>query len=194
MALASSPTTVIVDGNILDIETGEILGFIDPEGTAVYYTSEQITWTPTDEAGVTWYFKKRESKVATLRGLQEVKAKRMKELDAKIAAAQSAIESFDRFFLPHVVEVAKNVVGEGKKWATAYGTLKYSSTKRKLSVADEDQAILWAKFNCPGAVKVSERFLISEVPSELKAKALEDGEQIPGLEVQEATSTPVVEQ
>jgi len=162
---AAAPVTEIIDGYICDAETGEVLGLAEePEQFRVQ-----------DEDSCNWVLKlmlNAEAELiaidnspevlaadAVLRNAAEIRKKKQKKLDW-----------LHKRFDAELGEFAKQQL-EGKKertFKTILGSIALRVVRGGLRVADELAAIRWAYMAAPEAVKVTEKFLISEVPADTK--------------------------
>ena len=159
-------TTVVIDGYIVDVETGEIVGVESPEGFAVR-----------DEDSAKWVLERFLDSDANIAKAEAV----VRNAQAILKRAKSRREWLERRFLPELAEYAKANLPKGSKtYSTEYGAVSFRATAAKLKVVDEGQALSWAKQNAPEAVKVEESILVSKLPKGL----VEDAPQ--GFEVVEA--------
>jgi hypothetical protein len=71
---------------------------------------------------------------------------------------------------------AANLSGKTRSLTLGLLKLAFRSVPGRVTAPDADAALAWARANCPEAVKVSESFLISKVPSDLLDSAIAAGE------------------
>lgn len=151
--------TTVIDGLIINVLTGEIVGEEKPE------------FRVTDEASAEWVLEKILNAEADA-AREQIKLNAVKErLEANIKASKARAEFFTTKYANDLEDFARTQL-EGAKTRTlklTWGSLSFRTTKGGLRVADPEKALAWAKDNAPEAVKVSESFLISQVPDETKA-------------------------
>lgn len=157
--------TIIIDGMIVDADTGEVIGLAKQE------------FKVQDEESFNWVMKKilnEESKIAAIDNSVEVK-----QAQAIIANAESMKKDAQRRldwllsrFSAEIGEYARPQLTKGSKsLKTIFGTVAFRTKKAALKVIDEEKAIAWARAMAPTAIKVKESFLISELQGEQREKA-----------------------
>lgn len=99
---------------------------------------------------------------------------------AMIEAAQSEVESAESFFLPMLEAWAReHPPRRGKTIRLPTGALSFRTVPGGPRVVNEDDALDWAEFHLPAAVKVSKKVMASVLKEHYQAT----GELPPGVEV-----------
>jgi len=62
---------------------------------------------------------------------------------------------------------------KAKTWTCPYGTVAFRTLAPKIAVESEDAALVWARKNCPAAIKLKESILVSQLPEPIKTAMLE---------------------
>ena len=147
--------THIQDGYVIDSETGEAIGVVEP------YARFEVT----NDSSANWVMEKFMD-CDTLEGaLTARKAALLKNMDSQIAAVQQRkaylkhrFEGDLRDFLRIKMKSMKS-----KFWQGDFGRLSVRKTPGSIEVLDRVGALEWAKANVPSAVKVAESVLVSEL-------------------------------
>jgi hypothetical protein len=66
---------------------------------------------------------------------------------------------------------------KAKTWTCPYGTVAFRTLAPKIAVESEDAALVWARKNCPSAIKLKESILVSQLPEPIKTAMLEQPDQ-----------------
>lgn len=157
--------TVVIDGLVIDVETGEVLGHESP------------TFAVTDQASAEWVLARFLDADADIAKAEAI----VRNAQAILKRAKSRRASLEGRFLPELAEYAKqNLPKGGKTFSTMYGAVSFRATPAKVRVVDEEAALAWARANAPEAVKVEESILVSKLPKDLVEEAPQ------GFEVVEA--------
>lgn len=155
--------TVEQDGFIIDTESGEVLGLATQE------------FHVTDEASADWVLKKlteSEAEIIKLNLMLESVAER---LASERKAAERKVEWLKARFGAELEQFAKENLPKGKRtWKGTWGEVSFRTSPARLEVTDEETAIKWAERNCPSAVKVSKKFLKSELSTGFMGLASEN--------------------
>ena len=147
--------THIQDGYVIDSETGEAIGVVEP------YARFEVT----TDSSADWVLEKFMD-CDTLEGaLTARKEALVKNMDSQIAAVQQRkaylkrrFEGDLRAFLHEKMKSMK-----AKFWQGDFGRLSVRKTPGSIEVLDRVGALEWAKANVPSAVKATESVLISEL-------------------------------
>lgn len=144
---------VVIDGLIIDLESGEIIGQECPE------------FRVTDEASAEWVLEKIMNAEADA-ARDRLKLKAVAErLEASIKASEKRAEWFRARYGNELEEFAKERL-EGAKTRTlklTWGSISFRTVKGGLRVANPEAALEWAKQFAPEAVKVTEAFQITKL-------------------------------
>lgn len=151
--------TEVIDGYIIDIESGEILGLAQPE------------FHVTDEDSANWVLEKIMDEEVDMVRL-ETKLKALQEnIQSQIQTKQRRAEWLRMKFGPELEQFARKQL-EGQKAKTLkmdYGQLSLRTVKGGLRVKDADAALMVAKLRgWDNAIKVKETFQISGLTDEQK--------------------------
>lgn len=151
------------DGWLIDPDTGEVVGaygWMDkPE-----VEDEQDLWL------VQKQLLKIDSMIigekAQMRHIVEMCEKRIKSLERRK-------EWIEHKYGPSAFALAKTLLPKGRKTYTSpYGEIAYRSTKDRLVIDDQTQAVQWAKLAAPESVKKVEAVMVSRIPAEVMHKIL----------------------
>lgn len=171
-------TEVMHDGFRIDPDTGEILGTEKPE-----------EWVPTTEKEVDWVMKKIfDAEAAEKHHLDRIEI--LTQNIQEMAKEEKRKADFLRYRYGGAIEhFAKNELEskKGKTLKMTYGQLSFRSSKGGLKVAIPSDVIEWARENAPNAIKITEKFLISDLTPEQR-KLAEESEN-PGFEIVEPSET-----
>lgn len=150
---------VLVDGVWYDAETGEALSLDAKPGFQV-----------TDEASADWVLERIMNAETEKARLETKRRAVIENLDRQVADAQRRVDGLHYRFDNELAHYAAGEL-EGKKTRTlnlAYGRLSFRTVKGGLRVKDQDEALEWARQECPEAVAVKLSFSISAVPEPMK--------------------------
>ena len=154
--------TAIIDGLIINLETGEVIG------------QEQPEFRVTDEASAEWVLERIMNAEADA-ARDRLKLKAVAErLEAAIKASEKRAEWFRGRYGSELEEFAR-VRLEGAKTKTlklTWGSISFRSVKGGLRVSDPEAALKWAKQYAPESVKVSESFQITKLPDKWREDLL----------------------
>lgn len=166
------------DGYRVDPETGEVLGF-DSE-------------TPTDFIPFMDFVLQRraqaEARAAGLTAEMNLLVAGIKErFETRIAEQTRKVEWLDAQHGPAIQKWAHEQIegGKAKSVKTAWATLGFRASREKMEVLDPQVALDWAKDNCPEAVRIEEKLLVSAIPDDLKTGELSGLEYHPAGERQD---------
>ena len=167
---------VVVDEDtmtLINTETGEVVGYAD---------------LPPEDLGdvdlAKWIGEKRAWHKGKAEGLKAEKQVWLdtinKRYDTQIKRHDSALKWFETTYYQFLFELAKRMIGAGKKRSVAVGLLllKLRKTSAKTEVLDSEKAIAWLKgAGLSEAVKTTESVLVSMLPDEVKAKLTKPSNQ-----------------
>ena len=185
----AAPALTEIDGVLYDTETGELVGYVAPDGGQIL---DSAVAPVIDESFANWILRKMLARKARIQSAKIAKTEaedrnraifdalldKMSKTpeflaDTEIIACCDKIveregreyDFFERRFAPELARFAQSVLtGSKRTWASPFGSLSLRKTGEKLKVADEKKFIAWAKVNCPDAVKTVESALISKLP------------------------------
>lgn len=152
-ALQPEATTVI-DGLIINLETGEVVGQERPE------------FQVTDEASAEWVLERIMNAEADA-ARDRLKLKAVAErLEAAIKASEQRAEWFRNRYGTELEEFARGRLEDAKTKTLklTWGSISFRTVKGGLRVSDPEAALAWAKQYAPESVKVSESFQITKLP------------------------------
>ena len=166
--------TEVIDGFIVD-ELGEIVG----------HTSFADGFHVTDRSGAEWVLRKIMEADAQIVAMDIMAKAIMDNIDRDRKRQQQRRAFFEARYGAEVIAYAKaNLKGKSKTWTCPYGSVSFRSTKPSIEITDEEKAIAWVKtLAIPGAIKVTEKLLLSEVKEKLLADPPTPGH---GIEVKAA--------
>lgn len=153
---------IFVNGLAVDPETGEVLGLeIEHE--------QRLPFHIHDLSSAEWFLEKLQEEELDLAALEARVAILLENTKRLRAQKQKRVDWLRMRFVPELREWARAELA-GKKQrsiATVFGRISFRKVPAKLKVVDEQEALRWAKEFVPKAVKTTEHFLVSEVPSSL---------------------------
>ena len=158
---------VVIGEFAIDQATGEIVGLVDDGGNLIPEIEARRRFQVNDHRSLEWAI----GKLFRFRVEQAALATRIANLQkqAKVIANQ------EKYFMDFVgadmaFQVSKEVNGGKKRSiATEWGTVGFRATQGSIKVVDQAQAVVWAKDNCPEAIKVLETIVVTPL------KGMEDG-------------------
>lgn len=145
--------TAVLDGLIIDLDSGEVLGVVT-EGFRV-----------TDEASADWVLERIASAEADALRDRALLASVAERLEAKIKASERRAEWLRSRFGPELEEFARAGL-EGSKSKTlklTWGSLSFRSKPAALKIVDQEKAVKWAEMFDHEAVKVEKRVLVTKM-------------------------------
>lgn len=154
-ATAAAPVaTIVLDGVIVDAETGEVVGLEKPE------------FTVTDESSAEWVLERiMEAELDAYREGMKLRAL-SENVQIKINRANARAEWLRARFATELEEFARKKVegSKSKTWSSPFGKLSFRTVKGGLRVLDKDLALAVAKSRgYTEAIKVTEEFQISKL-------------------------------
>jgi phage host-nuclease inhibitor protein Gam len=180
----SPETTMVIDGMIVDVATGEVVGVDAPEDFYVH-----------DEDSFNWVMSKMldaDSRVASILTSPEVvRAKAIIANAERITKdAQNRKTWFETRFGHELARYAKAQMdgGKSKTFKTVLGAISFRTKKGGLRVEDKEKALETAQFNgWTNAIKYTEEFQISKLdPAQ---KELAEAKLLPGFTVEPDSET-----
>lgn len=158
---------------LINVTTGEVVGYqeIAPEDVG-------------DIDLAKWVGDRRTYHKAKLEGIKAEKQLWIDTInsryDARIKRHEGAIKWLETTYEDFLFQLAKRLIGTGKKRSVAVGMLllKLRKTSAKTEVLDEEKALAWLKkAGVTEAVKVKESVLVSMLPDDLKQKLVKESNQ-----------------
>jgi phage host-nuclease inhibitor protein Gam len=158
-------TQTIVDGFIVDPETGEILGHIE----------QPSEFHVTDCDSADWVLKRMLEAQTAIEAIKANSQRLIKQHERQLEWLKFRFESELEEFAQKELEGQKT-----KSLILNYGQLRFRTVPPSYKVSEE--AIPWLEEKCPEAVKVTKAPLITKVPKPLLDEAYQEG--IPGVWLQ----------
>lgn len=166
MSAVLASNTTIIDGWIVDVETGEQLGVAVQQGFTIG-TNDEADWVLSkmlaEQSAI-------DSVLANAKAIADRHQKRLDLLNKRFGAE---LEHFAKSQL------------EGKRERTLsllYGSLSFRAVKGTNKIVDMAQAVAFCKERAPDLIHTEEKVMVSEVlgkfPDIVKADVTEDGETI----------------
>lgn len=158
---------------LVDMRTGEILGYREtpPESVDDVKLAEWVGERRTYHQG----------RVAALEAEKQVWIDKINaRFDSSIKRHRGAITWFDKTYYGFLFELAKRMIGDGKKRSVSVGLLllKLRKTSAKTEIVDEAKALAWLKIaGLNDAIKTVESILVSKLPEDLKQKLTKPSNQ-----------------
>ena len=160
-------STVIVDGFVVDVETGEILGMLIDRAT-----TERFHVIDSDSAE--WVLDKMQQNDAAIAALESRKRAIVANIDKMLAGLQSRQKYLSWRFTPELENFARKQLALSKRrsLATPFGVLAFRKTKRKVQVNTtyKDDAVAFLEVYHPAltdAIKVEKSVLVSKLPEDI---------------------------
>lgn len=168
--MSALPTTarVVVDGYLVDAETGEIVGVVPPKPGFSVDSAEAAEW-------VLQKLTDCDVEIASLKAREQA-------ILANLAAMKRTQEQRKASLLfrfeGELVEFAKSNLPHGKKtFTTPYGSVGFKAHGLSVSVdkAQSEKALEWGKEHCPECLKTTAEVQVSKIPVELKDEIAKAG-------------------
>ena len=154
---ADAPAFVIVDGQIIDTETGEAVGAVDAATDA---------FTVDSMGALEWVLERMTEADTETLALMTRKEAYVKNMDKMIARSNARRRFLEWRFGPEIKAFAKAQLegGKAKTLFTPFGDVAFRSSGDRIVVADKDAALAWAETHNVQAVVTTKTFQISKVP------------------------------
>jgi hypothetical protein len=139
---------------LVDVTTGEIVRMREPSGFSVH-----------DRATAEWVLERRLEAQMELTAVQRRREVILENLSTMERQAQHRLDWLDARFRDELEAFARKEL-EGKKsrsWLSPFGRLSFRKVKAQLVVDNEAEAIEWGERQMPQTVKVTKKFLVSQV-------------------------------
>lgn len=156
---------ILAGDRVLNPETGEIVGFVNPYGDPVALTEEDYgTDSPgaaprfmiMDDAGAEWYLRKRMELEGAIYDNQRRAAIIAANMERERVGLERNLHWLDLRFEGELKIYAKMVFqNKERSRVTPFGTFGFRRTQGAIKIADSDAALRWAKIACPEAVRTS---------------------------------------
>lgn len=165
-------STVEIDGNIYDAETGE---FLQSAG-------RKSDWLPQDAADYEWLGEKLGQADAEILAIEARRKFVNENFDAMVKDVQRKKDGLLWKFGRMIEDFARGNLPKGKKtWTCPTMSVSFRLSGPRLSVTDPDLALSWARDNAPEAVVVKESFQVSKLPQDAKESLMQS--PVGGFEV-----------
>ena len=176
----SNKATTVIDGFIINMETGEIVGMEKPE------------FRVTDEASADWVLEKMMDAQTQIARIGIKRTALLENLESQEKVYLRKLDWLMARFSPELEEFAKGqlIDAKTKTLKLTFGKLSIRSVKGGLRVSDQASALETAQsLGWTNAIKYSEAFQISGLTDAQRAVA----ENKPGFEVKPDTETFKIE-
>lgn len=158
-------TYEVIDGYVIDPETGEVIGLATPPAFII-----------NNPQGLDWAMEMMLKEAAAIHEIDNtaivVQARAILENAAKMKADRAKRLAWLHVRFDNEIGNYVKPLLEGQKtktYKTLYGSVSFRSVKGGLRVGDVDKALEWASANCPQAIQTKAEFRISNVPDSIKA-------------------------
>lgn len=157
------PEMIREDGWIIDPSTGEVVGaygWLDKDDVE---TEQEL-----------WLVQQQILKIESLMIGEQAQMKRIVEMcEKRIKSLQRRRDWIEQKYGASAFDVAKKLLPKGRKTYTSpYGEVSFRTTKDRLVIDDQSQAVQWAKLAAPDAVKKVETVLVSKIPASTMNKIM----------------------
>lgn len=153
--MEETPITEVVNGFIVNVETGEVLGHID--------TGDQFAVT--DLKSAEWVLEKMQAQDSEIAGLGLRRQAIIDQLDSMVRDNKRRRDWLEYRFGNDLMAFADDALKDAKSKSlkTPYGTLGFRLNPGSIKVREEakEYAVTWAKEHAPDAVKVTESILVT---------------------------------
>lgn len=145
--------TFIVDGYVVDPETGEVLGFEEPP-------QQKQDFEVVDVESAEWVMRKMleaDSAIKAVDGAADVILARsiLEQSDKLKAPHRKKIEWLQARFGHDLEMVARaNLPKKGKTWSCLYGSVSFRAVKAKLDIKVLDRACKWLAAHFPATIRL----------------------------------------
>ena len=162
------PNTIVIDGFIIDQETGEILG----------HAGVKPQFQVNDQASLEWVLERILNAEAEVKAVDQtpavIAARAILENSEKIKAERTRrVDWLRTRFSPEIGEYLKTALtGKSRSLKTIFGTVGLRTVKGGLRVKDEEAALECAKVGWPNAVVTTEKFQISKLTDDQKSNLI----------------------
>ena len=158
------PLIELIDGEYVNMETGEIVGLELPE-----FAKEQFSID--SEEKMEWFFKK----LFDIDSKEEMYNRKIESIIANykkiLTGIQKSRQNLEARFGAEVIEFAKAAIdgGKSKTWKCAYGSVSFRMSPKSCEILPEDESnpndAVYAYFerNYPEAVKIKKSILKSQI-------------------------------
>ena len=173
-------TTVEIDGNTYDRETGELL----------IASGRKSDWVPQDSADFEWLGDRMGEADAEIAAIEERRKFYNENFDAMVRDVKRKKDGLLYKFGRMIEDFARANLPKGKKtWTCPTMSVAFRTNPARVAVKDDEVALGWARNNAPDAVQILEKFYVSKLPAEVKADLLAHPESAigTGLEVTAAS-------
>ena len=145
--------TIEKDGYLVDDETGEFLGYIDPKPA----------FCVTDRASAEWVLAKLSENEAERVGLLRRRDAIIANIDRQVASVDSRAQWLTNRFEPELKTFTLSQIADKKQkfYDTDYGRMQFRTTPGRTEIVDKEAAVEWAEINAPEAVKIDKRVLVT---------------------------------
>jgi len=145
--------TIEKDGYLVDDETGEFLGYIDPKPAFCVTDQDSAEWVlakfSENEAERVGLLRRRDAIIANIDRI-------ISGVDARAGWLTARFEAeLQRFTLTQIADKKQ------KYHDTAYGRMQFRTTPGRTEIVDKEAAVEWAEINAPEAVKIDKRVLVT---------------------------------
>ena len=146
---------ITINGQMIDDETGEFMGYVEPTEA----------WSVRTRKDAEWVLSLHSEAEAERLALVSRKEALVANLDRQLKAVENRANWLNlRFNTELSAFTTAQIAGQKKKYFdTDYGRMQFRTSQGSTKVLDEKRAIEWAKENAPGAIKTAESILVSEL-------------------------------
>lgn len=153
--------TVIVDGYVVDEETGEIHGLAGHPSFHV-----------TDRTSAEWVLEKISQNTSALKALELRRAQVLENLEAQQREIERRADWLNQRFGGELREwCERELVGQKRKSIQLdWGKIGFRKTHGAVKVFDVVAAAEWLKVHCAQAIQMEPKVLVSRIPDELRSE------------------------
>lgn len=154
--------TEIIDGYIVDSETGEVLGLAHAESE----------FHVTDRTSAEWVLDKIGQNEAALTAIEQRRAAVNANLDRQADAVRRRAAWLDARFGGELRTWANEQLATSKRKSIQldFGKIGFRTTKGSVKVQDAVAAVAWLKERWPCAVQMEPKILVSNIPDTLRGQ------------------------
>lgn len=156
----SDPNTEIVDGYLIDVDTGEVLAL----------AGHDQSFHVTDRTSAEWVLEKMSINTGALKSIEFRRAAVLASLDAQQREIERRADWLNQRFGAELKDwAARQLAGQKRKSLQLdWGKVGFRQTHGSVKVFDQITAVQWLQQHCPRAVQMEAKVYISNIPDELR--------------------------
>ncbi len=156
----SDLNTEIIDGYLIDVETGEVLSL----------AGHDPAFHVTDRTSAEWVLEKISRNTSALKALEIRRNEIMENLEAQQREIERRADWLNQRFGAELKDWAtRQLAGQKRKSLQLdHGKVGFRQTHGSVRVFDQITAVQWLQQHCPRAVQMEAKVYVSNIPDELR--------------------------